>query len=217
MTDTSFTFDDFSSSKARQRRITTTAVGIGVIFVILLGARFFSIETTGALQAGALAKVTKLEGKVMIKRGSETVEFQPDMFAMAGDAFNTIGPAALEITYLDDGTKLILGDDTSLLLNASAGGKRTNLSGGTVRIEIGRQPEERPMILASYNAEATILEPGIYIQSYTNEGTRFDVQEGSLMTRRFSDGRTDTVTAGETHTCRADETAVIKFDPDGLK
>jgi hypothetical protein len=104
-----------------------------------------------------------------------------------------------------------------LLLNGNAGGKRTNLSGGTVRFEIGRQPDNHPMILASYNAEATILEPGIYIQTYTNEGTRFDVQEGSLVARRFSDGRTDTVTAGETHTCRADETAVIKFDPDGLK
>lgn len=217
MTETSIAFDDFSSSKARQRRITTTAACIGLVLAVLLTARFFSIEKTDALQDGILAKVTKLEGKVMIKRGSETVEFQPDMFAMAGDAFNTIGPAVLEITYLDDGTTLILGDDTSLLLNGSAGGKRTNLSGGTVRFEIGRQPEDGPMILASYNAEATILEPGIYIQSYTNEGTRFDVQEGSLVARRFSDGRTDTVTAGDTHTCRADETAVIKFDPDGLK
>jgi hypothetical protein len=217
MTETSIKFDDFSSSKARQRRITATAACIGLILAVLLAAKFFTIEKTEGFQDGALAKVTKLEGKVMIKRGSETVTFQPDMLAMAGDGFNTIGPAVLELTYLDDGTTLILGDDTSLLLNGNAGGKRTNLSGGTVRFEIGRQPDNHPMILASYNAEATILEPGIYIQTYTNEGTRFDVQEGSLVARRFSDGRTDTVTAGETHTCRADETAVIKFDPDGLK
>ncbi|MGD9248238.1 MAG: FecR domain-containing protein [Desulfobacteraceae bacterium] len=217
MAETSIKFDDFSSCKARQRRITATAACIGLILAVLLAAKFFTIEKTEGFQDGALAKVTKLEGKVMIKRGSETVTFQPDMLAMAGDGFNTIGPAVLELTYLDDGTTLILGDDTSLLLNGNAGGKRTNLSGGTVRFEIGRQPDNHPMILASYNAEATILEPGIYIQTYTNEGTRFDVQEGSLVARRFSDGRTDTVTAGETHTCRADETAVIKFDPDGLK
>jgi hypothetical protein len=217
MAESSITFDDFCSSKARQRRITTIAACVGLLFAGLLVARFFTIETNEGLQAGVLAKVTKLEGKVMIKRGSETVEFQPDMYAMAGDAFNTIGPAVLEITYLDDGTTLILGDDTSLLLNGSQGGKRTNLSGGTVRFEIGRQAEGHPMILASYNAEATLLEPGVYIQSYTNEGTRFEVREGSLVARRFSDGRTDTVTAGETHTCLADETAIIKFDPDGLK
>jgi hypothetical protein len=214
---TSITFDDFSSSKARQRRISAAAACVGLIILILLASRFFSMEKTEALQAGVLAKVTKLEGKVMIKRGSETVEFQPDMFAMAGDAFNTLGPAVLEISYLDDGTTLILGDDTSLMLNGSAGGKRTNLSGGTVRFEIGRQSENRPMILASYNAEATILEPGIYIQSYTDEGTRFDVLEGSLVARRYADGRTDTVAAGETHTCRTDETAVIQFDPEGLE
>ena len=217
MAETSIMFDDFSSSKARQRRIAVTAASVGVIAAVMLIAKFIGMEGTEAVHAGTLASVTRLEGQVMIKRGSETVQFQPDMVAMAGDAFNTIGPAVLEITYLDDGTKLILGDDTSLILNGSAGGKRTNLSGGTVRIEVGRQPDEKPMVLASYNAEATILEPGIYIQSYTDAGTRFDVQEGSLVARRFSDGRTDTVTAGETHMCRADETAVIKFDPDGLK
>jgi ferric-dicitrate binding protein FerR (iron transport regulator) len=216
MSDTLITFDDFSSSKRRQRKLTLGAVFIGLVLAVWLVANFISLEPTAAVSPDILAKVTRLEGKVMIKRGAETVEFEPDMSVLAGDAFITIGRAELEVTYLDDGTKALLGSDTSLLFNGSVGGKRTNLSAGTVRFEVDRQPKGFPMVLASYNAEATLLEPGIYFQSYTNSGTRFDVEEGSLVARRYSDGQTDTVTAGDTHTCRTDETEIIQFRPDGL-
>jgi hypothetical protein len=217
MSETPTTFNDFSSSKRRQRRLTMAAGIIGFIFVLWIGAKVITIETTEAVSSHNLAKVTRLDGKVMIKRGAETVEFEPDMDVLAGDAFITLGDAELEVTYLDDGTKALLGSDTSLLFNGNVGGKRTNLSSGTVRFEISRQPEGRPMMLASYNAEATVLEAGIYFQTYTNAGTTFDVQQGSLVARRYSDGKTDTVAAGETHTCSTDETAIIQFRPDGLK
>lgn len=209
-------FEDFTSSKKRQQRITLTAACVGLIFAALLTINFIRIEKPYDAQPGAIAKILKLEGKVMIKRGAKTVAYQPEMFVLAGDSLNTIGPAVLEIGYLDDETKVVMGDDTSLLFNGNTGGKTTNLSGGNARFEVVRQPVGRPMVLASYNAEATLLEPGIYIQTYSNSGTRFDVQEGSLVTRRYSDGRTDTVAAGQSHTCRADDTAVIKFDPDGM-
>jgi ferric-dicitrate binding protein FerR (iron transport regulator) len=217
MSETSITFDDFSSSKRRQRRLTIGAGLMGLIFAVWIAVNVITIEATEAVSPNNLAKVTRKEGKVMIKRGAETVEFEPDMYVLAGDAFITMGTAELEVAYLDDGTKALLGSDTSLLFNGNAGGKKTNLSSGTVRFEIQRQPDGSPMVLASYNAEAVVLEPGIYFQTYTNAGTRFDVEEGSLVARRYSDGQTDTVAAGETHTCSTDETETIQFRPDGLK
>ena len=217
MSKTTIAFDDFSSSKKRQQRITTAAICIGLVCVALFIVNFIDFKSPDAAQSGALAEIVKLEGRVMIKRGAETVAFQPGIFVLAGDSLNTLGPALLEVHYLDDGTTLIMGDDTSLLFNGNSGGKKTNLSAGTVRFEVTRQPQDRPMVLASYNAEATILEPGIYIQSYSNSGTRFDVQEGSLVTRRFSDGSTHTVAAGQSHTCSADQTGIIQFNPNGLQ
>lgn len=217
MSESPIKFDDFSSSKMRQRRLTIGAGIMGFIFAVWIAMNVITLETTEAVSRHNLAKVTRMQGKVMIKRGAETVEFEPDMDVFAGDAFITIGDAEVEVTYLDDGTTALLGSDTSLLFNGNVGGKRTNLSSGTVRFEISRQPEGSPMVLASYNAEATLLEAGIYFQTYTNAGTTFDVQEGSLVARRYSDGKTDTVAAGETHTCSTDETATIQFRPEGLE
>jgi ferric-dicitrate binding protein FerR (iron transport regulator) len=216
MSETTIIFDDFSSSKKRQQKLTMGAVCIGVLIAVTLIGNFLSFEVKETVDSGVLAKVSMLHGKVMIKRGAEAVSFKSDMSVLAGDSFNTIGEAEMEITYLDDGTKVVLYNDTSLLFNGNEGGKRTNLSSGTARFEIGLQPDNLPMVLASYNAEATVLEPGIYIQTYSSAGTRFVVEEGSLIARRYSDGRTETVTAGETHTCNADQTDVIKFNPDGL-
>ena len=216
MSETTIIFEDFSSSKKRQQKLTMGAVCIGVFIAAALIVNFVRIDVKEAVNTGVLGKVINMQGNVLIKRGAEAVVFESDMPVLAGDAFNTIGEAELEITYLDDSTKVVLYNDTSLLFNGNEGGKRTNLSSGTARFEIGVQPDNLPMVLASYNAEATVLEPGIYVQTYTAGGTRFVVEEGSLIARRYSDGRTDTVTAGETHTCSANDTDVIKFNPDGL-
>lgn len=216
MSETAIMFDDFSSSKKRQQKLTLGAVCIGVFIAAVLIINFFHIDVKEAANTNALGKITNMRGKAMIKRGAEAVAFKSDMPVLPGDALTTMGDAELEITYLDDGTKVVLYRDTSLLINGNAGGKRTNLSSGTARFEIGIQPDNRPMVLASYNAEATVLEPGIYIQSYSSAGTRFMVKEGSLIARRYSDGRTDTVAAGQTHTCGTAETDVIQFNPDGL-
>ena len=216
MTETSITFDDFSSSKKRQRRLTMGAVIIGAVIAIAVLLNFLRLDAKEAVGSGALAKVSRMQGNVMVKRGAETVSLEADMPVLPGDSFNTSNNAELEIVYLDESTKVVLHSNTSLLFNGNVGGKRTNLSSGTVRFEINRQPDNLPMVLASYNAEATVLEPGIYTQTYSGAGTRFVVEEGSLVARRYSDGRTDTVTAGETHVCKAEETDIIKFNPDGL-
>jgi ferric-dicitrate binding protein FerR (iron transport regulator) len=145
------------------------------------------------------------------------VEYEPGFIVLAGDTFQTIGESRAVISYLEDGTSASLEPYTTILFNGSVGGKRTNLSSGTVLFDIPKQPEDRPMVLASYNADATVLETGVMIQTYSGLATHFEVKSGALQVRRYSDGRISNVSAGQTHTCKPEDGGVIKFDPDGLE
>lgn len=216
MSTTPFTFDDFSSSKMRQKRVTQLAVSMGLLCAVIIIFKFFSIEKQSAVPAGALATVDSMDGTVFIKRGAETVEYEPGFIVLAGDTFQTIGESQAVISYLGDGTKASLGPYTTLLFNGNVGGKRTNLSSGTVVFDIPPQPDDRPMVLASYNADATVREAGVIIQTYSGLSTHFEVKSGALQVRRYSDGRISDLSAGQAHTCQPDDGGIIKFNPDGI-
>lgn len=217
MSDSTITFDDFRSSKKRQQGITRAAVGVGVVLAAFLFFKFVSLEKQGDILPGTVAKVDEAHGTLLIKRGADTVEYEPGFIVLAGDNFQTIGDATVKISYVDDGTRITMGPDTTLLFNGNEGGKRTNLSSGTVIFEIPAQPEGRPMVLASYNADATVVVPGSITQSYSGLATHFSVESGHIKVRRYSDGRVTEVRAGESHECKPDDMGVIKFDPSGLE
>jgi hypothetical protein len=210
-------FEDFRSSKKRQQRITQIAVCVGSLFAFFLLLKFFSLEKQVELLPGTVAKINEVEGKLLIKRGADTVAYQPGFIVLAGDMFQTIGDSTVSISYVDDGTKVTLGPDTTLLFNGNAGGKRTNLSAGTARFVIPKQPNDLPMVLASYNADAAVLASGTITQSYSGLATHFTVDSGHIRIRRYSDGRVTDVRAGESHECKPDNMGVIKFDPSGLE
>ena len=217
MTQEAVTFNDFYSSKKRQQRITMIATVIGLVICLLIVIKFFTMEKMQEVLPGTVAKVQHLSGILMIKRGASTVDYEPGFIVMAGDMFQTIGDASVTVTYLDDGTKVTLGPDTTLLFNGSIGGKSTNLSGGQVTFTVPEQPDDKPMVLASYNADATVLRAGTFIQKYNGLATHFEVQSGQLEVRRYSDGLLAQVGAGQTHTCRPADVGVIKFNPNGLE
>lgn len=217
MSNGTLTFDDFSSSKKRQQRITHIMICVGLVIATVLVVKFFSLEKQVGLMPGALAKVEVVEGKLLIKRGADTVDYEPGFIVLAGDTFQTLGESTVKITYLDDGTKVALGGDTTILFNGNSGGKRTNLSAGVVTFEIPEQPQERPMVLASYNADATVIIPGKIVQAYNGLETHYDVKSGQLQVRRYSDGRISEIYAGQTHTCKPDDVGIIQFNPDGLE
>lgn len=217
MSNATITFDDFTSSKRRQQRLTYVAISIGVIFALYLSITFFVFSEKSEFLPGTIAKIVKLEGNVMIKRGADTLEYEPGFLVLGGDNFQSIGESEVEIEYLDDGTKIYLGNDTTLLMNASDGGKKTNLAGGTARFIVGRQSTGQPMTLTSYNSDAVVVENGTFIQKYNGLETFFEVQSGQLQVRRFSDGRITDVFAGQTHTCKPDDGGIIQFNPDGLE
>ena len=63
------------------------------------------------------------------------------------------------------------------------------------------------MVLQSYNAEAVVQEPGAYILEFKDLGTHYEVLEGKLKVRRFSDSFTREVLAGQTYSCNPEEAA----------
>lgn len=217
MTQEAVTFDDFCSTRKRQQRITMAAAVLGLVICLLIAYKFFSMEKIQAVVPGTLAKVQQLSGTLLIKRGADTVAYTPGFIVLAGDMFQTLGDASVTMTYLDDGTKVTLGPDTTFLFNGSIGGKSTNLSAGEATFVIPDQPEDMPMVLASYNADATVLRSGTFIQKYNGLATHYAVQSGQIEVRRYSDGHLKRVGPGQTYTCRPADVGVIKFNPDGLE
>jgi hypothetical protein len=217
MPEQSKTFDDFSSSRNRQQRITRVAIGAGVILALFLAVKFINVERKDDLPPGTLARIDEMQGQLMIKRGANTVNYAPGFMVLAGDKVRTIGDSAAVISYMDDGTRITLGPDSSIMFNGSTGGKRTNLNGGSVTLDIREQPEDQPMVLVSNNAEAIVRAPGTVVQTSIGLATRFDVKSGQLEVRRYSDGHITDVRAGQSHTCRPDDAGVISFNPNGLE
>ena len=210
-------FEDFVSSKKRQQRIARIATSILVLVMITMGYRFWAFEKPTTDATGALARVLQMQGTAMIKRGSETVPYVPGFIVEAGDTIQTLAQSEMVVVYLDDDTRVTLSPHTTLLFNDSQGGKRTNLSGGQVELQVPQQPPDTPMVLASYNSEAIILAPGSYTQHYTGLATRFDVNQGKLRIRRFSDGRITEVIDGQSHECHPEDGGVIRFELEGLE
>jgi ferric-dicitrate binding protein FerR (iron transport regulator) len=207
--------DDFCSSKKRSRRITLSVASVAAVLILALTVKVVvSIGKGEDKVEGGIAKVLELEGKLLIKRSADTVPYEPDFVVREGDTFQTMENTTLKMEYLDDSTRLVLGENTTILINANAGGKKTNLAGGWVEYTVPKQPDSEPMVLQSYNAEATILEPGTYIQIFEGIATRFEVKKGHLRVRRFNDGKVVEVRSGETHVCQADDTGVITFQED---
>jgi ferric-dicitrate binding protein FerR (iron transport regulator) len=211
------TFDDFSSSKKRQQRITQIAVCIGIALAVVIAIKLITAEKQDQILPGTLAKVESVTGKLMIKRGADTAAYEPGFIVLAGDMIQTIGESSVMLSYLDDGTRVSIGPDVTIVFNGSKGGKKTNLSAGTVVFEIPEQPQDRPMVLASYNADAIVRKQGTYVQTYSGLETHFEVKSGQLQVRRYSDGQITDVSTGQTHTCKPDDMSVIKFEPEGLK
>lgn len=210
---------EFKSSRVRQQRLGKVAVIIAVLVLAAFGIRFFLVDQGDDSTSGLIAKVEQAEGKLLIKRGPKTVEYQPELPVMAGDTYQTLGEARVMIRYLDDGTKVVLGKNTTLIFNANNGGKTTNLAGGIVEFEIPPQKPDEPMRLVSYNSEALVSASAKahLIQQYHGLTTHFKVIKGALSIRRFADGNVKKIASGETYSCQPADVGVIAFDPNRVE
>lgn len=109
-----------------------------------------------------------------------------------------VAPGGRAVAVYPDGTRLELAGGTRLREIFDVGperGKRAILERGTITVEAARQPEGRPLVVASPHAEARVV--GTTFRLLVEEGTtRLEVRRGRVRLARLSDGQAVDVPAG---------------------
>ncbi|MGD0896822.1 MAG: FecR domain-containing protein [Thermoguttaceae bacterium] len=150
----------------------------------------------------AAARVAGLEGEVQLV--SPTGDAQPaaiDEQMLAGQTLRTGPEGALAKLELRDGTRLELGGETTLRLEAlaaarSGSGWAAFLSQGRIWADVARQDAEHPAVLKTPHAEVRVLGTK-FDAAVSAEATRVQVEEGRVEVVRQADGQHAIVQQGQ--------------------
>ena len=109
----------------------------------------------------------------------------------------TIGDESFAVVRYDDGTQVTLAADTKLkfAVDAATGAKRLVLQEGFLTADVAKQPEGRPMLLSTPQAELVVLGTKFQL-SGGSEATFVETSEGSVRLTRKSDGQSVAVNGG---------------------
>jgi hypothetical protein len=113
----------------------------------------------------------------------------------AGARINTRGAGASAIMEFEDGTRLVLVNDSAVSC-LSDERKSLLLHYGIVSAQVSPQPKDRPMQLATPGAKIEVLGTQFAIAT-TTEHTELNVTEGRVRLTRVSDGRSVEVVQGQ--------------------
>ncbi len=151
------------------------------------------------------ATVISFNGAVAIVTGSERHPASRNDLLAPGSLLVTGAMSSARLRY-DDGTVLDVTANARLgnLEGALAqGGQRAQgaqkalrLEAGTVHAEVAHQPEGRPLIIATADAEALVLGTRLILDTKTSD-TRLSVEKGLVRLVRTADRRSVEVPAGK--------------------
>jgi ferric-dicitrate binding protein FerR (iron transport regulator) len=142
--------------------------------------------------AAVAARLDEFAGEVAVLVDGVRVAAKPGLDLPAGAALETSGKASQAVLTFADGTRVVLGADTSVseLTHESpkAGeGKRLFVAKGVLASQIARQPAGKSMVFATPLAEARVLGTRLTL-SVTPVLTRLEVREGKVRLTRRDDG-----------------------------
>lgn len=152
----------------------------------------FYIFTRGAPR-GLCAEVVRVRGAAELVVANRRGRLEPGEIVRPGQAIHTGAGALVRLRY-PDGTAFELRGGTELLLTGKRA-KHLLLEGGTIDAEVAPQPADRPMVITTPHAEATVLGTRLTL-AVGPESTHLEVSEGRVRARRRSDGEAIEVTAG---------------------
>ena len=146
----------------------------------------------------AVARLDSPRGRVRIVTGGEAKPAREGQAVLEGAGVETEGAGSRVVVAYPDGTRLALGPDTAVRKLSAAGGKRVDLSRGSVQARVARQPRALPMVFRTPHGEATVLGTTLRLIVDPARSTRLNVTEGRVRLTRLADGRSVVVTAGHT-------------------
>lgn len=122
--------------------------------------------------------ITAVSGTVTMQDDSGTVAVAAGMSWRLGRRLCT-APGAMARCRFADGTELELGGDARLVLATLADGKRLRLDSGALTARVARQPEGRPLVLATPHGAATVLGT-VFTLAARPDQSRLEVNEGAV-------------------------------------
>ncbi len=143
----------------------------------------------------ALAVVAAVEGDVRIVEGENRSPAAAGAAIAEGHGLETCGIGSSASTLWPDGTRIDIEGETLVKSLSLSPGKRIEIDRGTFRAEVTRQPQGRPLTIATPHAEASVLGTRLAVM-VSGDSTRLEVTEGRVRLRRRSDGKTVDVAAG---------------------
>jgi hypothetical protein len=142
------------------------------------------------------ASVSEVNGSGIVRRGSQTMPARDGLVLRWGDRIETGADATLVLQYLREGTRVELKPDTSLRVTQSRRGKRLEMVAGRVEAVAAPQPPNRPLVLATGQAEARVLGTRFTLAARP-ASTWLTVSEGKVELHRVADKQSVRVGAGE--------------------
>lgn len=142
-----------------------------------------------------LAALAEVENAVWVDREQQTIAAPRGMELRPGDVLRTDDSASARIRYAADATFVEVRSGSRVQLLASDPGKRLEILEGTLQAEVAAQTPDRPLRLASRQAEVRVLS-GQFTVAAEEGRTRVEVDRGTLMVYDRREAREIEVQAG---------------------
>ncbi len=169
------------------------AAAIVLVVALSMSSRRSDTAPTDAV---ALATLTSAGSGSTVRRGNESIQAKAGMALFNDDRISAAGSAS--VARFDDGTVLTLEAGATLSFNSpdENAGKALSLSAGTLRASVARQSADKPLVVKTPHAVATVLGTQLTL-SLNGDATRLEVSEGRVGFRRLSDGKSVMVASNE--------------------
>ncbi|MBN1850663.1 MAG: FecR domain-containing protein [Deltaproteobacteria bacterium] len=203
---------DFVSKNRRNRIAGIIVTSILLVAAVVLVFGYLMGTEDPRLQKGAIAEVAENIGETQIVRNYKDIVCSPGMIIMSGDLIRTEKDGRVKIRYFDDETAVTLHPESDLIFNAMDSGKHVKLVQGAISLEVPDQAKGIPMGLVTQNSAVTLTEECSLMFSFTGLNSSLSVQKGKALFRRFTDGMTIEVAAGQSHTFKPAGPDKIEFE-----
>jgi len=157
-----------------------------------------------------------VRGQVFVIAGTTRTAAKAGQAVSPGQGLETAGTASKATLRFADATRLELWGETTVSRVADTAadqGKRVLLSRGVLAVEVVRQPDGRPMLVATPVADALVVGTRfkLAVDPQEKDTTRLVVDEGNVRLTRSADGKAVDVPGGHFAVAAAAEVSVQEF------
>ncbi len=182
-----------TSAPHRLRRMTAWS-SVAIALVLMVSVGLFFIQKDQPKEIGTLVEVQGEANVIGKDHSSRSVT--NGMKIYSGDKLQTEGFQSSLMMQYQDGTRLLLIGNTEATCLNDNGQKKINVSKGLVSASVKPQPQNRPMVMITNEAEVEVLGTEFVLQA-TSTQTDIDVSHGKVKLTRLSDDQSVEVSSGK--------------------